>query len=133
MTIPRWTLLPSMIPNNNSILIQIPIVLFLLNTTSLLTSLLTLLFLTNIPRTPNSRQNRSRPLHLLTSHQIPRTQHPDIVPPLHHILMTPRPKTPSVLTSSPPKPETLEGTRFDGSQTVFAAFDVEFMRFGGDG
>ena len=121
LEVPRGTL-PFLI--DHRILIQPLILLLLLNAAPLIAHLL--LLLTNIPRTPNSSKHRPRPLHLLRRHQIPRTQHPNIIPPLHHILMRPRPKRPGML--APKRPKRLQRPRLRAPLPVLPPLNMELMR-----
>src|ERR1700722_4452554 len=65
--------------------IQVVIVLFFHARTLILAFVL---ILAHIAGRANGSRNGTTSFHLFTRNQISRTQHPDIIPPLHHIFAT---------------------------------------------
>src|ERR1700722_14073648 len=109
------------VPSQNMYLLDI--ILLLLHTAPFL--FLLVFLIAEIPCCANSSSNGPAPLQLLARNQIPRTQHPNIVPPLHHIFSAPRPETPRVLARPSKEPERPPLRR---SQTVLPSLDVELVR-----
>lgn len=52
-----------------------------------------------LPLLPDSGFHQTSPLNLLTRDQIPRTQYPNIVPPLQQIFSTPQPEAPNLASA----------------------------------
>lgn len=45
-----------------------------------------------VSSTSNGSRNRSAPFHLLGRDEIPRDEHPQVIPPLHHLVVAPAPE-----------------------------------------
>ena len=59
-------------------------------------------FLARVPHGADCRVYRPRALHLLARDEVPRTEHPDVVPPLHHVLVracAERPRAPGAVAA----------------------------------
>ena len=74
------------------------------------------------------------PLHLLTGNQVPGDQHPDVVPPLHHLIVAPSPKGVSVLALAHLEQASARAGGLSVSRsTVLSSLDVELVGLGSVG
>lgn len=83
----------------------------------------------DLPNTPDSVSDRSIPLHLFRSNQVPSDQHSSVVPPFHHILMTSSPESVSSLALTHGAKDASRVTRslsISGS-SILSSLDVELV------
>jgi hypothetical protein len=87
-----------------------------------------------LPDSSDGLSDGTVPLHLLAGNQVPGDQHPNVVPPLHHLVVAPSPESVGSLALAhlEQAASVARGLAISRS-TVLASLDVEFVRLGSVG